>query len=70
MGLTVVDRRTIGVDHLEEVHVAGTEGERGRRIEFRLDTHVVGGLHDVVDATLLSETYGDGVDTHGEGLLE
>ena len=70
MGLTIVDRRTIGVNHFEQVHIAGTESERRCRVEFGLDAHIVSCLYDVLNATLLTETHCDGVDTHGEGLFQ
>ena len=66
----VVHWCTIGIDHFEQVDVAGTEGERWGGVELRLDTHLVGSIHDVVDAALLSQTDGYGVDTHGKGLLQ
>ena len=68
--LTVVDGCAIGIDQLQQVDIAGTQSQRGRGIEFRLDTHGVGRLHDILDAALLTESDGHRVDTHGKGLLQ
>ena len=68
--LAVVGNGAIGVGQLEQVHVAGTQGERGLFFEHALDAHLVGGGRDVADAHLLTKTYGNGVDALGEGGLQ
>ena len=67
---TVVDRGAVGIYHLKQIDIAGTECERGCWIELRLDTHIVGSLDNIVNTAFLTQTYGDGVDTHGEGLFQ
>ena len=68
--LAVVHRCAIGIHHFEQIYIAGTKGERRGGVELRLDTHVVGCVDDILDAALLPQTDGYGVDTHGEGLLQ
>ena len=66
----VVGHGGIGVYHLEERHVVGAEGERGGILEFRRYAHIVRRLYHVVDAYLLPELYGNGVDTLRKGGAE
>ena len=68
--LTIVHGGAIGIDHLEQIDIAGAQRERRGGVELRLDTHGMGGVHDIVDAALLTQANGYGVDTHGEGLFQ
>ena len=70
MCLTVVDGRAIGIHQFQQIDIAGAEGQCRCGVEFALDTHGVGSLHDLRDAHLLSEFDSHGVDTHSKGLLQ
>ena len=70
MHLTIVGYGAIAVDEFQQVDIARTEGQRGCGVEFRLDTHVLGCIGDILDTNLLAYLHGDGVDTLCEGHLQ
>ena len=68
--LTIVCNGTVGTGHLQQVHIAGTQGKGWCVIQWTVDTHLLGGFDDALDAHLLSQAYCHGVDTLGEGTLQ
>ena len=54
MRLTVIGDGTIAVDEFQQVHITRPQGQRRGGVEVALDTHVMGRVHDVADADLLS----------------
>ena len=52
--LAIVGDCAVGACHLQEVDIAGTEGERWGVIQRTIDTHLLGSLDDALDTHLLS----------------
>ena len=68
--LTIVCNGTVGTGHLQQVHIAGTQGKGWCVIQRTVDTHLLGGLDDALDAHLLTQAHSHGVDTLGKGTLQ
>ena len=67
---TIAARCAICAYHLKQVHVTRTQSQSGSSVQLALDTHGVGGVHDIVDTALLTQADGYRVDTHGESLFQ
>ena len=68
--LAVVGDGAVGASHLQEVDIARTQSQRRLVVQRTLNSHLLGGLDDALDAHLLTQSHSHGVDTLGEGTLQ
>ena len=60
--LAVVHSGAISVNQFQEIHVGRTKRQRRCGIEFALDAHLMCHIDDIVNACVLSQLHGNGVD--------
>ena len=68
--LALIGDDAVGIGHLQEVDIRGTQSQRRRIVERTVDAHIVSRGDDVLDAHLLSQTHRHRVDTLGKGTLQ